>query len=242
MYNLADVNGETEGGVPMRTSIVSWLGREFVALACEGQPGRTATEEARDIFERMDHELQGLGLTLANTVRTRLWGRDRASRDEGSTERVRILSGPARSASSSYIAPDFFASDARVGVELLALRPSRAGTPKVAKEYEPPIVPVRYCTYDGLVFLSGVTAVLPTLADQIADILPRITESLADAGASWERVERVSCYLHRSQPLAELKRLFAQRVDAQIPQMEYAFVDGYSTEGKLIEIETTARL
>ncbi len=226
----------------MRTTCLSSLGREFVALACEGQPSSTIAHQAGDIFERMDQELRALGLSLADTVRTRLWGRDRPSRDEGSAERARRLAGPARSASSSYVAPDFFASDARVGVELLALRPSRAGASKVAKEYEPPIVPVRYCVYDGLVFLSGVTAVLPTLAEQLADILPRITESLSDAGSSWERVERVSCYLHRSQSLEVLKRLFAQRVDVQIPQLEYAFVDGYSTEGKLIEIETTARL
>ena len=226
----------------MRRSVVSRLGREFVALGDEGRAGPTVTAETREIFRRMEEDLQAFDLSLTNTVRTRLWAQDRASRDEGSTERVRVLSGPARSASSSYIAPDFFASDGRVAIELLALRPAQAGARKVAKEYDPPIVPIRYCTYDGLVFLSGVTAVLPTLGEQMADILPRITGSLADAGASWEKVDRVSFYLHRSQSVGELKRLFGQYVDAAVPQMEYSFVVGYSTEGKLIEIETTARL
>jgi hypothetical protein len=31
-------------------------------------------------------------------------------------------------------------------------------------------------------------------------------------------------------------------VKTEIPQMEFAFVDGYSNPGKLIEIETTATL
>jgi hypothetical protein len=37
-----------------------------------------------------------------------------------------------------------------------------------------------------------------------------------------------------------LRALFRKTVAADIPQMEYSFVDGYSAEGKLIEIETTA--
>jgi hypothetical protein len=36
--------------------------------------------------------------------------------------------------------------------------------------------------------------------------------------------------------------LFRKVVTAEIPQIEYVFVDGYSAEGKLIDIETTAKL
>jgi len=65
---------------------------------------------------------------------------------------------------------------------------------------------------------------------------------LADAGTSWDKVGRVSFYLHRSQGLETLRELFRKNVRAEIPQMEYAVVDGYSAEGKLIEIEVTATL
>ena len=224
----------------MRSTIYSWLGREFVALSAEGHPEPGAAEQARDIFERLDVELRGLGLSLENTVRTRLWGRDRASRDLGSAERVRALSGKARSASSSFIAPAFFESEAKVAVELWALRPSRSGIEKTLVEYDPPIVPLRYLVYDSVVVLSGVTAVLPTLTDQMADILPRIGGSLADAGLAWSDAVKVSFLLHRSQSLGELKEAFAHEVDAVIPEMEYARVDGYSSEGKYIEVEVTA--
>jgi hypothetical protein len=55
-------------------------------------------------------------------------------------------------------------------------------------------------------------------------------------------VVKVSFYLHRSQKIETLRTLFCKTVAANIPQMKYAFVNGYSAEGKLIEIETTATL
>jgi enamine deaminase RidA (YjgF/YER057c/UK114 family) len=225
----------------MTKKIYSWLGREFVDLSAEAERGGDAAEQARSIFARFDHELKALGLSLDHTVRSRLWGRDRKSRDQGSEERVRALSGRARSASSSFIAPERFDSGASVAVDLLAMRPARP-CEKTLKEYDPPIVPLRYLIYDSVVVLSGVTAVLPTLEDQMGNILARIGGSLVDAGASWDRVARISFYLHRSQTIEALNALFRKAVSADIPQMEYAFVDGYSAEGKLIEIETTARL
>lgn len=224
----------------MRKRIFTWLGKEFVELSGEAKPEANATTEAQELFGRFDDELKSHGLSLDNTVRSRLWGRDRQSRDLGSNERVKILSGKARSASSSYIAPSHFDSSAKVAVDVLAMRPSEPSTTKRVVEYDPPIVPIRFLTYDSVVVLSGVTTVLPTLEEQLDNILPRIRGSLADAGSSWDKVARVSFYLHRSQTLENLKALFARRVTAKIPQMEYCFVDGYSSEGKFCEVEVTA--
>jgi len=226
----------------MQKRIFSWLGKEFVELSGEARPAATATQEAEEIFERFDQELRIHGLFLANTVRSRLWGRDQQSRDQGSNERVKALSGKARSASSSYITPTHFDSDAKVAIDLLAMRPSRADTEKFLKEYNPPIVPLRYLTYDSVVVLSGVTAVLASLDEQLDNILPRIEDSLKNAGSSWDRVAKVSFFLHRSQRLENLKELFSKRISAKIPAMEYSFVDGYSSEGKLCEVEVTATL
>ncbi len=226
----------------MQVKIFKWLGGEFVALSSEGKPGLTATEGARGIFRRFDEELGGMGLSLENTVRTRLWGRDSESRTLGAEERNKTLSGKARSASSSYIAPGHFESDARVALDLLALWLSRPDLEKMLKEYDPPIIPLRYLTYNSFVFLSGVTAVLPTLADQMGEILHRISGSLADARTSWDKAVKVSFFLHQSQKLETLKELFQKTIKAEIPQMEYAFVEGFSTKGKLIEIEVTAML
>ncbi|HWO41743.1 MAG TPA: hypothetical protein VNO43_08075 [Candidatus Eisenbacteria bacterium] len=226
----------------MRTTIFSWLDHEFVALCGEAPPGASAAEEAERLFRRFESELHGLGLSLDHVVRTRLWGRDRRSRDLGSEARLRILSGKARSASSSYIAPVHFDSAANVALDLLAMRPARPDSRKQVVEYDPPIVPIRFLVYEAVVVLSGVTAVLPSLETQLDDILPRIEASLRDAGSSWDRAAKVSFFLHRSQRLESLKELFHRRVRTRIPEVEYCHVDGYSAEGKLCEIEVTASL
>jgi enamine deaminase RidA (YjgF/YER057c/UK114 family) len=224
----------------MRKRIFSWLGKEFVELSGEAKPAATASEEARELFGRFDQALRQTGLSLDNTVRSRLWGRDRQSRDQGSDERVRILAGKARSASSSYIAPVHFDSNAKVAVDLMAMRPARNDAQKRLVEYDPPIVPLRYLVYDSIIILSGVTTVLPTLGEQLNNILPRIEGSLRDAGSSWSRVAKVSFYLHRSQTIENLMQLFRRYVSSDIAQLEYEFVDGYSAEGKLCEVEVTA--
>ncbi|HSK28867.1 MAG TPA: hypothetical protein VLA17_02800 [Candidatus Limnocylindria bacterium] len=226
----------------MHKRIFNWLGKEFIELSAEAKSAANATLEAQDIFQGFDQELRGHGLSLDYTVRSRLWGRDRQSRDLGSNERVKVLSGKARSASSSYIAPGHFDSDARVAVDLLAMRPSQADAQKRIVEYNPPIVPIRFLVYDRVVVLSGVTTVLPTLEAQFDNILPRIQGSLTDSGSSWDKVARVSFYLHRSQTIDHLKELFQRHVKARIPQLEYCFVDGYSSEGKLCEVEVTAEV
>jgi enamine deaminase RidA (YjgF/YER057c/UK114 family) len=226
----------------MRKMLFPWLGHEFVALSAEAIPAKTATEETQQLFRRFGEELSGLGLSLDQTVRTRLWGRDRESRDLGSTERVKILSGKARSASSSYISPVHFDSPAKVALDLLAMRPSRSDSQKFVREYDPPIVPIRFLTFESVVVLSGVTAVLPTLSEQLDNILNRIGASLRDAGSSWDRVAKVSFFLHRSQNVLTLRELFQRHVTAKIGEMEYCHVDGYSSEGKLCEIEVTGTL
>jgi enamine deaminase RidA (YjgF/YER057c/UK114 family) len=224
----------------MRKRFFSWLGRDFIELSAEAKPAASATSEAQELFPRFNQELKAHGLSLDNTVRSRLWGRDRESRDLGSDERVKLLSGKARSASSSYIAVSYFDSDANIAVELLAMKPSRQDMQKRIVEYDPPIVPIRFLVYDSVVVLSGVTTVLPTLEEQLDNILPRISGSLKDSGSSWDRCVRISFYLHRSQTIDNLNTLFNSRIKAPIAQREYCLVDGYSSVGKLCEVEVTA--
>lgn len=227
----------------MRLTVYPWQQHEFFFLSGESRPGRPPDEGARELFGCFQEALRAHGLSLDDTVRTRLWGRDRAARDGGSGERVKVLSGKARSASSSYISPGHFDSAGSVAIDLWAMR--GAGQ-KIVKEYDPPIVPPRYIVADGLVFLSGVTWDKGTLDEQLKEILPRIGGSLEDAGVSWAKVKKMSFHLHRSQKLDGLRKgvlgvlgsdLGKALVNAEV---DYEYADGYSTPGKLIEIETTA--
>jgi enamine deaminase RidA (YjgF/YER057c/UK114 family) len=232
----------------MRTTLYPAFGHEFISISGESHPGLPPDEAARDLFARCTTELQAHGLSLDDTVRTRLWGRDRAARDGGSGARVQLLSGKARAASSSYISPRHFDSAGAVAVDLWAMR---GAAQKTVKEYDPPIVPPRYIVTGGLVFLSGVTWDTGTLDEQLDAILPRIEGALQDAGASWAQVVTLSCFLHRSQTVQALRTGLLRVLGAArgiLPggaapvEIAYSSVDGYSTPGKLIEIETTAVL
>ena len=232
----------------MRTTLYTAFRHEFIAVSGESRPGLPPAEAARDLFARITTELHAHGLSLDDTVRTRLWGRDRAARDGGSGARVQVFAGRARSASSSYISPHHFDSAGAVAVDLWAMR---GGAQKTVQEYDPPLIPPRYVTTGGLVFLSGVTWDTGTLDEQLATILPRIGGSLQDVGASWGHVVKLACFLHRSQPVQALQvglltilgaALETHRSGETPAAVEYSVVDGYSTPGKLIEIETTAVL
>ncbi|HTE84286.1 MAG TPA: hypothetical protein VK821_06110 [Dehalococcoidia bacterium] len=225
----------------MQSVTYDWLGHEWMALRAEGLPKLDVEAQARELFSRLNAELGRSGLSLADTMRTRLWARDRDRRDSGSRVRAATLTGTARSASSSFIAAGYLDSDAAVGVELWAMRASGEG-PKTLVEYEPPIVPLRYLVRESIVVLSGVTSVLPTLAEQTAEILTAIQGTLAHAGAGGSNAVKISCILHRSQSSAELRPMLAPVLEQTGATVDFGVAEGYSTSGKLVEIEVTAAL
>jgi enamine deaminase RidA (YjgF/YER057c/UK114 family) len=224
----------------MRLTNFSWLDREFVALSAESEVGLGAADGMRGLLDRFEADLAGQGLSLANTVRTRLFTRDRAGREQAAAARRERLSGEARSVSSSFVAPGRLASPAALALDLLAMRPSQAGATRIPREYEPPRAPLRSLDYDGLVFLSGVTGALPTLEEQVAEILGEIGESLAQAGTSWERVALTSCFLQAGQEYSTLRQLLRQAVPRLTERLECEPVDGFAGEQCLLEIEVTA--
>jgi enamine deaminase RidA (YjgF/YER057c/UK114 family) len=224
----------------MHVGVTHWLGMEFIELSAEAAPGATARDQTDGLFAAFSDVLGDLDLTLADSLRSRLFGRDRGARDDASDVRRETLAGPARAATSSYIAPGIFASDAKVAMDLIARRPG-PGLEKAIRENEPPRLPCRYLTCGPLIVLSGQTAVLPNLDVQLkTDILPRITEYLAEAGSSWKQVVQTTCYLHTSQSPDHLRALFSEVVPVMPQRFEIRFVEGYSVEGKLVEVEVTA--
>ncbi|HEY7065448.1 MAG TPA: RidA family protein [Chloroflexota bacterium] len=226
----------------MRLTLLTWRGHEFIALTGEGDPALGAADATRDLLTRCDARLQPYGLSLDDTVRTRLFTRDRPGRDAASVARRERLSGRARSVSSSFIAPDRLDSAATLALDLLALRPSRPGTERSAREYEPPRAPLRSLTTDGLVFLSGVTSSAGALAEQVAVALAEIGESLTTAGSGWDRVVLTSCFLHTSQDASVLLKLLPPALRDRRARIECEPVDGYASPGCLVEIEVTATL
>ncbi len=225
----------------MRESTFHWLGFEFVGLSGESDGRGDAAEQCRNLCSRFADALGRRGLDLSASVRSRLFAPDRASRDAASAVRVEVLSGPARCATSSYIAPRRFETGASVAMDLIAVVP-RPGLSKRIRENDPVRTPCRWLTYGPLIVFSGQTAVLPGLETQVTtDILPRITDYLAEEDCGWEDVAEVNCYLHEDESPAFMRDLYLRFAPALPHKFACRPVAGYSAPGKRVEVEVTAR-
>jgi enamine deaminase RidA (YjgF/YER057c/UK114 family) len=226
----------------MKKSIVLANEREFMVISAEGRPGGTIAEEMRDLYQRVEKELREVGLSLENTVRTRTWTRDKEARNLATDERSKVLTGKTRASSSSYICPERFESNARVVLDLIAMRPGNSNPQRKAVEYDPPMVYLRYLAYDSLVFVSGTVAHGPNLDHQLTDVFADIEGSLKDAGSSWNKVTRAAYFLHRSQKVDALKGLLDKKRKLAVPHAEFWLVDDFAPDGIFIEVEVTAKI
>jgi enamine deaminase RidA (YjgF/YER057c/UK114 family) len=225
----------------VQKKIFSWLGGEFIELSGEASSGTSIEEETVSLFRSFEQELKTHGLSLQNTVRTRLWGRDREARNLGTAARSKILTGSAKAASSSYVSTNRFDSDARIALNLLATRPLRADAERRPVEFQPPRNYLCYLRHDSFVFLSGYTSAAETLQDQVSEIIKAVAGGLMVAGSMWDKLVKISLFLHRSQKLETLKELLAR--GPALPancQIEFGFVDGYAGDTSLLEVEASA--
>ena len=127
-----------------------------------------------------------------------------------------------------------------VALEVILVRPRSATSQKGLVEYEPQRTPLRYLTYDGLLFTSGETQDGATLADQVTANLAVHAASLAMAGLSWEHAQLVSCFLRRDHSVDALRTALARPRGSGVP-VECELVDGFAGEGRLVEIEVRQR-
>ena len=80
----------------------------------------------------------------------------------------------------------------------------------------------------------------PTLDEQYPIIIGRLTDTLRDAGVSWEQVQRASFFLHREESIPELRQRLTKTVDLRQAEQDFTFVN--TRQGKRLEIELTATL
>lgn len=224
----------------MKTKLFSWLGREFVEIVAEARAGASPDNAANELFQQFEAELKSHGLSLDNTARIRVWGRDRDARTLATAARSKILTGNRKAASSSFISREWFDSDATAGLELLAMLPAGSNAERRPVDFEPARNYLCYLRYDSVLFYSGFTSDAPTLEEQVPDVLRTLANAFTVSGASWSKVVKLSILLDRTQKLATLRDLLAQGPHSNIPEVEVSFVDGFAGEKYLLELEATA--
>ena len=224
----------------MKTRLFSWLGREFVEIVGEGKSGAPADVATDDLFRDFQAELRLYGLSLDNTARTRVWGRDNAARTMATTARSKILTGKRRAASSSFISQEWFDSNAAAGLELLAMRPLAPDAQRNKVDFEPARNYLCYLGYDGPLFFSGFTSEALTLERQTEEVLATIDGALARAQTDWGKVVKLSAFIQHGHDEEIVCRGLANAGRLDVPEVEFSFVDGFAGEKYLLEIETTA--
>jgi enamine deaminase RidA (YjgF/YER057c/UK114 family) len=224
----------------METKIFSWLGREFVEICGEASSGVSVETATAELFRKFADTLIPLGLSLDNTARIRVFGRDKQARTDATTARSKILSGSRRAASSSFISKDWFDSSAMAGLELLALRPRHATAARVPIDFAPARNYLCYLAFDELLFFSGFTSEAATLEQQVGEVLQTLDSAFAGAKTDWSKVVKLSLLLQRGSSIDAVKRKLAQANRLSVPEVEFTFVDGFAGEKYLVEIEATA--
>lgn len=215
-------------------------GRRGVAFTGTVDSSELAQVDA--LMDAIDAELRAAGLHgVADIVRTRIFAASRPARDAGSRIRAdRLLSGPGASASSSFIEPRRFPGGDGVCFEGLALH--GAGQGKVVVKYEDGSPLCRYIATGDLVFNTGLTSTLLTYEEQLANIGPRIAATLDHAARTLGRPVRpvaITAHVDRTQEPGAGAWL-AERLGLPGVPVTIGRCDGFTTPGKLIEVEIDA--
>jgi enamine deaminase RidA (YjgF/YER057c/UK114 family) len=224
----------------MKTKLFSWLGTEFVEIIGEAKAGAPPDSSVNELFRQFEAELKSHGLSLDNTARIRVWGRDKDARTLATAARSKILTGNRKAASSSFISRDWFDSAATAGLELLAMRLLNSAARRSPVDFEPARNYLCYLEYDGRLFFSGFTSEAPGLEKQTVEVLSSIDNALARARTDWQKVMKLSALVQRGHDLETVRRALLSAGRMNIPEIEFAFVDGFAGEKYLLEIEATA--
>jgi enamine deaminase RidA (YjgF/YER057c/UK114 family) len=224
----------------MRTTIFRWLGKEFVSFSAEARPEQPVAEQTKDLFRCVEAELKDCGLSMENTVRTRIWGADREARNVATAARADILTGRRKAASSSYVSAGRFDSDAKVALDLLAMVPSHPRATRSLVEFEPTRNYLRFLQHDNVVFVSGFTSELDGQENQAQQVWVELDDALRAASSRRGRIVNISVFLDRNQRLEKAKELLTMASTAGLCAFELERVDGFAREKSLLEVEVTA--
>ena len=158
-----------------------WLGREFVAVSCEGAAGVPADQGMDGILDRIEEGIGETGPVPGRHGADAPVGAGPGEPQPGQPGPFTAHERAARARPAPATSPpDTSTPSATVALDFIAMR---SGGGKKLVEYDPPIVPLRYLDLEGLVFLSGVTSTSGDLAEQVSEVCGLIGESLEHAGA-----------------------------------------------------------
>lgn len=215
-------------------------GHPFVFLSAVGSRGQGATEEATMACNRLKQELDKLGCSLEDVVRTTVFTRNQECRPEIGEVRKKMFPQATRPASSSIIVHDFLPKDTLIEIDATAFLSRGKMYKKKGIEFDPPRPYIKALAVEDLLFVSGEGGRGENIEIQMKTAHKRISETLAELGSSWDKVLLLSCYVKKLEWFDTVHKFFRQKTGDKPLFIDMAMADEYAQPEMLIEVEATA--
>jgi enamine deaminase RidA (YjgF/YER057c/UK114 family) len=216
--------------------------RSLLQVIAGGTPGSDIQAQSTTAISRAFSEIEKAGFKTDHIVRSRIWGRDAATRRIASDVRRLECTGLKRGATASFFDAERLGDGVDMLIDIFALSVKTNDARKVSQEYATPVAAPLFIGLEGMVFLSGNTDTSPKLEDQLVKIRDKIKIALQSSSAQWRQVSLVSAFLSKTMNTLEAQRAIAATFPELSCPVTITSVDGFSSPGKLIEIEVTASI
>ncbi len=215
-------------------------GYPYVFLSATGQGAKGATEEGTLAFQRLNQELQKLGGSLEDVVRTTVFTRNQECRPAISEVRKKVFPQATRPASSSIIVHDFSPADTLIEIDATAFLSRGKQYRKQGYEFDPPRSYIKAVEVEDVLFISGQTERGESIEVQTTACCSRIRETMAELGFSWDNLLLVSCYIQKVEWFDRVYQIIQGNVGNKPIHVDLVMGDEYAQPEVLIEIEVTA--
>ena len=215
-------------------------GQPFVFLSAHGSGGQSPAEEATLALSRITHELESLGGSIDDLVRTTIFTKNQECRPAVGDVRRKMLPQATRPASSSIIVHNFSPEDTLGEIWATGFLSRGRKYQQKGVEFEPPRPYLKALTVDNLLFLSGGGGKGEGIETQERETLDTIGETLAELGSSWNKLLLLSCYVKKLEWFDTVEKIAREHTHLGALPIDLVPADEYARPEMLLEVEATA--
>lgn len=220
-----------------------YLNRQpFVFLSADGSGGKSPGEEATLALNKIKHEMEGLGGSIDDLVRTTTFFKNQECRPAIGEVRKKMLPHATRPASSSIIVHNYLPEDTLVEFWATGILARGKKHRKEGVEFDPPRNYLKALRVDDLLFLSGRGGDDKTIESQTQQTFDTVGETLAELGSSWDKLLLLTCFIKKVEWLDTVEKIARERKHPGPLAIDLVPADEYARPEMLLEVEATAYL
>ncbi len=217
-------------------------GQPFVFLSADGSGGKSPEEQATFALNKIKHDLEGLGGSLEDLVRTTTFFKNQECRPAIGEVRKKMLPQATRPASSSIIVLNYLPEDTLVEIWATAILAGGKKHQKKGVEFDPSRNYLKALRVDDLLFLSGRGGDDKNIETQTRQTLDIIGATLAELGSSLDKLLMLTCFIKKLEWLDTVEKVAREHTHVGALPIDLVPADEYARPEMLLEVEATAYL